>query len=292
MQNTSLPVIFDGQNRFMFRRDGLPENLAEIRRRCAGSVIIISKDGKGDMQMGNLVSCRSNAKHCSKYEIRVEDITVEVERKKIRNLHLRVYPPDGHVRVSAPVRCSEDTIRSFVGSRIDWIRKHQARIRQNNTHVLLKFSDGELHFYQGKPYRLKVIEKAAKPHVETDGDTLLLYVRPGADEEKRRAVLEEFYRNHLRQEVPVIIDRWAKKMNVSVGGFGIKKMKTKWGTCNIKARRIWINLELAKKPPECLEYIVVHELAHLLERYHNSTFYGYMDRFLPQWRIYKKELDA
>ena len=100
------------------------------------------------------------------------------------------------------------------------------------------------------------------------------------------------YRYRLRQELPGIIDRWAKDMGVSVNGFGIKKMKTKWGTCNRKARRIWINLELAKKPPECLEYIVVHELAHLLERYHNSTFYGYMDRFLPQWRIYRKELES
>lgn len=233
-----------------------------------------------------------NRRENSKFEICVKDITLEVERKKIKNINLRVYPPDGHVRVSAPMRCSEDVIRSFICLKIDWIRKHQAKIMQRNTRAPLKYIDGELHFFRGKQYRLQVIEKAVKPHVETDGDALLLYVRPGTDEEKRRAVLYEFYRCRLRQELPGIINRWAKYMGVSVNGFGIKKMKTKWGTCNRKARRIWINLELAKKPPECLEYIVVHELAHLLERYHNSTFYGYMDRFLPHWRIYRKELES
>ena len=233
----------------------------------------------------------NSGRQSNKFEICAEDITIEVEREKIKNMHLRVYPPDGHVRVSAPMRCSEDTIRSFVASKIDWIKKHQERIRRRNTRAPLKFSDGELHFFKGMEYRLRVIEKEAKPHVEINGDSLVLYVRPGADEGKRRSVLEEFYRRQLKQELPGIIDRRAKEMNVAVSGFGIRKMKTKWGTCNIKARRIWINLELAKKPPECLEYIVVHELAHLLERYHNSTFYGYMDRFLPQWRIYKKELD-
>lgn len=225
-------------------------------------------------------------------EIRVEDIVIEIERKKIKNLHLRVYPPDGHVRVSAPVRFSEDMIRAFAVSKIDWIKKHQTRIRQKNTRAPLEFIDGEPHFFKGRCYRLQLIEQAAKPHAEIAGDTLLLYVRPGADTEKRRAVLDGFYRYHLRQELPGIIDRWAKEMNVGVSGFGIKKMKTKWGTCNRKARRIWINLELAKKPPECLDYIVVHELAHLLERYHNSVFYSYMDRFLPQWRVYKNELNS
>lgn len=223
--------------------------------------------------------------------ILVEDINIEIEWKKIKNLHLRVYPPDGCVRVSAPARFNEDMIRSFAVSKIDWIRKNRDRIRERNPQAPCEFISGEAHFFNGSCYRLVLIERDAKPSVEIEDQTLKLYVRPGAEADKRRAVLDEFYRGWLRQVLPGIIGKWEKEMNVKIKDFGIKKMKTKWGTCNRKTRRIWINLELAKKPPECLEYIVVHELAHLLERYHNSVFYGYMDRFLPQWRIYKKALN-
>jgi predicted metal-dependent hydrolase len=247
------------------------------------------RQDKGKQDKGMLSNYRRQNR---KPEIRVEDIVIEIERKKIKNLHLRVYPPDGLVRISAPMRFSDDMIHSFAASKIGWIRKHQARIREKKIYMPLGFTDGEPHLFKGRSCRLMLIEQEAKPYVEVNGDTLRLYIRPGADAEKRRAVMDEFYRQQLRQDLPGIIDRWAKEMHVSVGSFGIKKMKTKWGTCNRKARRIWINLELAKKPPECLEYIVVHELVHLLERYHNSVFYSYMDRFLPQWRIYKKILNS
>ena len=227
-----------------------------------------------------------------KSEILVEDIIIEVQRKKIKNLHLRVTPPDGHVRVSAPMRIREDMIRTFVVSKIDWIRKHRDRIKAEDPQAPYQFVCGESHFFMGKSYRLEVIEREAKPCVETEAESLKLYVRPGTGGEKRRAVIEEFYRSQLKLALLGIIGKWENEMKVKVKEFRIKKMKTKWGTCNRKDQRIWINLELCKKPPECLEYIVVHEMVHLLERYHNNVFYGHMDSFLPQWRTYKSILNS
>jgi predicted metal-dependent hydrolase len=226
-----------------------------------------------------------------KTEIRIGEINIEIERKKIKNMHLRVYPPDGRVKVSAPLRLSDDTIRSFAVSKMDWIMKNRDRIRQRDPQPAFRLISGESHFYGGICYRLELIERDERPHAEIEGGILKLYVRPGTDEEKRKAVLYEFYRERLKQVLPGIIAGWEKVMKVRVREFGVKRMKTKWGTCNRNARRIWINLELAKKPPECLEYIVVHEMVHLLERYHNDVFYGYMDRFLPRWRTYKAMLD-
>ncbi len=225
-------------------------------------------------------------------EIQIEDITIEIEWKKIKNLHLRVYPPHGDVRITAPMRLGLDPVRQFALSKLEWIRKHKKKIAERGQAAPCRFISGESHYYRGECYMLELIEMDAKPQVEIEDGTLKLYVRPGADEEKRKAVMDDFYRYQLRQILPDIISKWEKEMKVRVSEFGIKKMKTKWGTCNRKARRIWINLELAKKPPQCLEYIVVHELAHLLERYHNSVFYGYMDKFLPQWHTYKKILNS
>jgi len=246
--------------------------------------------GVRDISSANKQNRRLKQKSIS--EIRIDDICIEIERKKIKNLHLRVYPPDGTVRISAPLYMRNDMIQSFAASKIDWIRRHRDRIRESRAVLPSEFVSGESHFFMGKSYKLELTEQNAKPHVEAVGEVLRLYVRPGADREKRMAVMDDFYRRHLKEVLPGIISRWEKVVQVKVNEFGVKKMKTKWGTCNRKARRIWINLELAKKPPECLEYIVVHELTHLLERYHNSVFYAYMDRFLPQWREYRKKLNS
>lgn len=242
-------------------------------------------------QNGNRKQDNKGSKMKAKSELKVEEIIIEIERKKIKNLHLRVYPPDGRVKVSAPLRFSEDMIRSFAVSKIDWIRNNRNRIKEKNPQTPYEFASGESHLFNGCYYRLELIVSNTKPHVEIEGQILKLYVRPGSEADKRKAVMDDFYRGQLKQVLPGIIARWEKEIKVKVNEFGIKKMRTKWGTCNRNARRIWINLELAKKPPECLEYIVVHELVHLLERYHNSVFYGYMDKFLPQWRMYKKELN-
>lgn len=232
------------------------------------------------------------SKTLSKSVLQVEEITIDVEWKKIKNIHLRVFPPDGRVRISAPMRSDTGVLIKFAQSKLDWIRKQQARIRMREPSEIIEFVSGEIHYFGGKRYMLELEERAAKPEVILEGDTLRLYIRSGATAEKRQSVVEEFYRTQLRQALPALIARWEQILNVRVNDFGIKKMKTRWGTCNRKAGRIWINLELAKRPPECLEYIVVHEMVHMLERGHNAIFYGYMDRFLPQWRLNKKKLNA
>lgn len=227
-----------------------------------------------------------------KFTIQIEDISVDVEWKKIKNIHLRVCPPDGSVRISAPMCVDCGMLSSFVRSRLDWIRKQQSKIRLRRPPKPVEFVSGEHHYFGGKCYVLELEERDAKPEVLLEDDTMRLYVRPGATSEKRRYVVEEFYRSQIRYALPGLIAKWERVMNVRVNDFGIKKMKTRWGTCNRKAGRIWINLELAKRLPECLEYIVVHEMVHMLERGHNAIFYGYMDRFLPQWRLIRKELNS
>ncbi len=216
--------------------------------------------------------------------LQIEEISIEVELKRIKNLYLRVYPPDGKVHISAPLRMDYGTLRVFAQSRLSWIRKQQARIKSRKPVATKEFVTGELHPFAGKDFVLHLLERQSKPEVSVDGEFIILCVRPGASLEKRQAVMDEFYRRQLKQALPGFIAKWEQVMKVKVNDFGIKKMKTRWGTCNRKTGRIWFNLELAKKQAECLEYIVVHEMVHLLERGHNSVFYGYMDRFLPDWR--------
>ncbi len=164
----------------------------------------------------------------------------------------------------------------------------QRQVRQ----PLYEMISGEIHDYRGKSYPLKIIEHSAPPKVWIDGNDMLeMRVRSGTDRGKRLRILEEWYRYQLKQQVPELITRWEKVIGVPVKEWGIKKMKTRWGTCNIKAGRIWLNLELAKKPQKCLEYIVVHEMTHLLERYHNARFYRFMDSWMPDWRDYRDILN-
>lgn len=143
----------------------------------------------------------------------------------------------------------------------------------------------------GKRYLLKIVEYEAPPKIGLKHSTLVLYVRPGTPVEKRQRIIDEWYRSQLKNILPALIGKWEKKLNVKVNEFGIKKMKTKWGTCNREAKRIWVNLELAKKPPECLEYVVVHEMIHFLERKHNDLFIAYINEYLPKWRFFKDELN-
>jgi len=228
----------------------------------------------------------------SMQKLQIEEITIDVEYKKIKNIHLRVYPPDGQVRISAPVRVDRGYLRDFALSRVGWIRKQQERIKGIKPAPQAEYLSGELHYLRGKPYVLELVEQASRPYVTILGNVLRLCVRPGSTLEKRRAVMEDWYRSQLAEALPDIVGYWEKVIGVSTAEYKIKRMKTKWGTCNRKARRIWINLELAKKSPECLTYIVVHELVHLLERGHNCIFYRYMDRFLPLWKQYKRELNG
>jgi predicted metal-dependent hydrolase len=220
------------------------------------------------------------------------DIAVEVTRKDIRTLRLGVHPPDGRVTVSAPVAITEESIRTFVLARLDWIRKHRQNLLSREYEVARSYTDGECHYFSGQRYVLKVVESRDATRVVLGDDVLVMKVRPGASAERRRSILEEWYRQQLKMAVPGLIAGYQSHMGVRVHAFGVKRMRTRWGTCNPRARRIWLNLELAKKPPECLEYIVVHEMVHLLEPRHNARFRALMDTYLPRWRLYRDLLNS
>lgn len=217
---------------------------------------------------------------------------VEIVRKQINNLHLAVYPPDGRVRIAVPARLNDEVVRLAVISRLGWIRRQQAGFERQERQSRREMVGGESHYVQGRGYRLQVIERDEKPAVKVRNKrTLELQVRPGAGRESREAALNRWYRELLRQQIPALIEKWQAEVGVNVSDWGIRKMRTHWGTCNLQERRIWINLELAKKPQSCLEYIVVHEMVHLLERHHNDRFRELMSRLMPRWRIRQEELN-
>ena len=224
--------------------------------------------------------------------IEVRGIPVEIVRKEIENLHVGVYPPSGRVRVAVPLRLDDEAVRLAVISRLGWIRRKQAEFEGQIRQSQREFVTGESHYFEGRRYRLDVIERDAPPTVKQRNNTTLeLGVRPNSDREAREAVFQRWYRRHLRNQLPPLIAKWGPKLGVTVGDVRIKKMKTLWGSCNVEAKRIWLNLELAKKPSSCLVYILVHEMVHLLERYHNDRFRELMDNFIPQWRTYRDELN-
>ncbi len=226
------------------------------------------------------------------HSIEVRGVPVEIVRKDIKNLHLGVYPPKGRVRVAAPVRLNDEAVRLAVITRLSWIRRQQARFEQQDRQSEREMVRGESHYVQGRRYLLHLIENAGSSAVSLRNNrTLELRVRPGTSRRTRQAVLHRWYRQLLREQIPALIAKWEPVIGVKVREWGIKKMKTRWGTCNMSARRIWLNLELAKKPPSCLEYILVHEMVHLLERHHNERFRECMDRVMPQWRLYRAELN-
>ena len=226
------------------------------------------------------------------HQIIVGELMIEVVRKDIKNLHLAVYPPDGRVRIATPLKLDDEAVRLFAISRIAWIKKHQAQFDAQPRQSKREFVSGESHYFQGHRYLLNVIYHQGAPKIAIRNKTYIdLYVGEDRTEAQRKRVMMEWYRQHLKNDIPPLIAKWEEVMGVTVNDWGVKQMKTKWGTCNIEAGRIWLNLELAKKPNHCLEYIVVHEMLHLLERHHNERFVAYMNKFLPNWRFYKEELN-
>jgi len=222
----------------------------------------------------------------------VAGITVEVNRKDIKNLHVGVYPPNGRVRVAAPLRLDDDAIRRAVITRLKWIRRHQNQFRNQKRQTDREMVTGESHYFQGRRYRLNVIERDEPPTVTLRNKvTMELGVRPGTDRAKREAILHTWYRTRLREQVRPLLATWEPRIGVDVNEVRIKKMKTRWGTCNADAKRIWLNLELAKKPPASLEYILVHEMIHLLHRHHDSEFRSLLDQLLPSWELRRDELN-
>lgn len=224
----------------------------------------------------------------------VADIEVQLIKKNIKNLYLSVLPPDGQVRISAPKKMDDEAIRLFVVSKLSWIKKQRAKFQNQERQPERELVSGESHYLWGERYLLNVIyTDKRKQGVEIRNKTYLdLFVRENSDKEQRQKVMREWYRRELKAVIPSIIQKWQPVMGVKVQDWGVKLMKTKWGSCNTTAGRIWLNLELAKKNPACLEYTVVHEMVHLLERLHNERFVAYMDEFLPNWRSIKAELNG
>jgi len=225
-------------------------------------------------------------------QIRLGNITIDVEVKDIKNVHLSVFPPSGRVRIAAPLRMDMDTIRIYAISKLAWIKTQQHKFLTQIREAPREYLNKESHYFLGKRYLLKVIELDAPPLIKVKHNTIELYVRPNTDIRKRQVIMDEWYRLQLKQLAPPVIEKWKKTMGVSINEFAIKKMRTKWGTCNREAKRIWLNLELAKKPFHCIEYIIVHELAHIRERSHNDNFIAIMDNFLPEWKQLKNELNT
>lgn len=219
------------------------------------------------------------------------DLQIELIRKNVKRLRLTVYASDGRVRVTAPLRMPEAIIEEFVAARQAWIRKHQTRFAAQEQPVALAYESGETHLYQGQPYELRVHEIAGRARVELQQEYLALYVPTGTTPPQRAKVLTDWYRAQLKKQLPALVAKWELVVGAQAQAWAIKQMKTRWGTCNIRAKRIWLNLELMKRPLPCLEYVVVHELVHLHERLHNARFWGLMDQFMPDWRQHKDALN-
>ncbi len=220
-----------------------------------------------------------------KSKITVSGIDVQIVRKDIKNFHLAVYPPDGHVRVAVPEHVTDDNVRLAVVSKLSWIKIQQQNFKDQPRQSDRKYISGECHYFLGKRYRLELIECTGKPGIKPlKSGKLKMLVRPGTSIESKEKLLNSWYREELKKIIPELLEKWQPVVGKQANDWRIKKMKTKWGSCNIEEKRIWLNLDLAKKPYECLEYILVHELVHLLERRHNYNFMRYMDKFMPKWR--------
>ena len=226
-------------------------------------------------------------------QLTVGGVQVQVFRKGIKNLHLGVYPPHGRVRVAAPLRVSDDAVRLAVIGKLGWIKRQRARFEAQPRQSAREMVSGESHYFLGRRYRLRVIERDAAAGVTLrNKSTLEIHVRRGTDAGQRNRILHQWYRQRLKELIPPLIEKWQTALGVTVAEWGVKKMKTCWGTCNIEARRTWLNLELAKKPVSCLEYIVAHELVHLIERTHNDRFVSILEKHLPHWRLHRQELNS
>ena len=220
------------------------------------------------------------------------DVTVDVLQKDIKHLHLTVHPPDGRVRIAAPLRMKIDTIRVYAISKLAWIRQQQRKLREQEREAPREYIDRESHYVWGRRCLLKVLEVDAAPAVEQRHTRLTLRVRSGALREQRQAVVALWYRDQIKASLPALLSTWEPRLGVKAGQTFVQKMRTKWGSCNPAARNIRLNTDLAKKPPECLEYVLVHELVHLLEPTHNPRFVALMDRHLPDWAHRRQVLNA
>jgi predicted metal-dependent hydrolase len=224
--------------------------------------------------------------------LQIQELDIEVNYKKIKNLHIGVYPPHGKVRISAALHMDENSIRLSVIPRLKWIRNQIQKFKLQERQSKREMISGESHYFEGRRYRLQVITENGRPGVKILKNSFIqIKVPKNSTREEKEKVLENWYRNEMRKRISPLLEKWENKIGIKVNSVYIKKMKTLWGSCNSEEKRIWLNLELMKKPPQCLEYILVHEMIHFLERHHNDRFYALMDQFLPNWRSLKAELN-
>ena len=225
-------------------------------------------------------------------KIMVRDIEVTVYKKNIKNFHLNVLPPCGRVRVSVPVGVSDNTVKLFVIKKYQWIKKHIESFKKQERQTKREYVSGESHYFKGRRYIMRVRE-AKRPRIKIKNKKYIyFYVPANYTIEQKEKYYEKWLRRELKKELYVLVPKWENIIGVKVNEVRIKKMKTKWGSCNPEAKRIWINLELIKKPQKYLEYVIVHELVHLLERKHNKRFKELMSKYMPDWEVIRKQLNA
>ncbi|MCM1258230.1 MAG: M48 family metallopeptidase [Roseburia sp.] len=224
-------------------------------------------------------------------EIILDGISVSVTKKSIKNMYIRVLPPDGTVKISAPRSVSDESICRFAQAKLPWIKEQRKLFQEKPCGAKREYITGEYCYVWGRKYRLEVQESDFGSRVFLSGDNLVLRIKGESDASRREKLLNEWYRKEMRQTVPRLLKKCGDVVGVHAKEWQIKNMRTRWGTCNIAKKRIWLNLQLASKPPECLEYVIIHELVHLLERNHNKRFYGYMDVFYPGWREVRERLN-
>ena len=223
----------------------------------------------------------------------VDGIEVDVVRKDIKNLHLGVYPPNGRVRVAAPLAVNDEAVRIAIVTRLSWIKRRRLRFAEQERQSQREFVSGESHYYLGRRYLLDVTEHGRTGQVQVrNGKHIDLTVPAGTDRKKRERIFQDWYRKELRALTQPIVEEYSERLSLSLPQWNIRRMKTRWGASNAQARRIWINLELIKKPIPCLEYIIAHELVHFYERHHNERFVNLMDRTMPLWRNNRDVLNS
>lgn len=224
-------------------------------------------------------------------KLNIAGIQIEVNKKKIKNMHLYVKPPDGHVFVSAPETMSDAAIERFVRTKIAWIKRQIQKFDEQPRQSKREYVSGETHYFWGKRYYLQVLH-GNKNSVVLNGDTIQLTVRKESSAEQRGKVLNEWYRKELKEEIKKVLPKWEEKTGIKAQDWKVKYMTTRWGSCNVKTGTIWLNLQLAKKTPECLEYIILHELIHLVEKNHTERFLSLIDFHMPMWREIKAKLNG
>lgn len=224
------------------------------------------------------------------HHIEMDGIPIEILRKPIKNIHLRIYPPDGRVRVSAPLKVSLHHIYQQIEAKREWLHTQRARLQACPTVQEPLFQNGEQHYFLGQAYTLTLHEHPGETEVTLRGNLLQLSSKPNGSTQQKQMILKQWYQTQMQSLVPGLINKWQPIMGVHVATWGTKTMKTRWGSCNIRTHRIWLNLLLIKKPIQCLEYVLVHEMVHLLEASHNKRFHQLMDHFMPEWRIHQKTL--